>query len=315
MSRRPLRFARPLAVAGVLVAASAAAMPGGAAAAAGAPSAAKFRPPSHCGSLRRHTPDIRHVIVIAFENADYGSVIGRAPYMTALSRACGLATNFFAETHPSLPNYIAMTSGTTGGLRTDCSPTSCPQRQQSIFGQLVARGKLWQGFAESMPSSCDRSRTRLYVPRHNPAVYYPALRPSCLRHDVRMGSTSSGSFHRALNHRLGAYVFVTPNICNDGHDCPLSTADRWLAAWMPVIRGGRVYQAHHTAVIVTFDEGGGANHIATIVVSPYVRAGLRVSRRFDHYSMLRGTEYALGIRSYLGRAAARGGFGTAFGLR
>jgi acid phosphatase len=316
MSRSPIRASILLAAtvaAALLVTGSATATAVGSGPARSAAQAG-FRPPAPCGSLHRHRADIRHVIVIVFENHSYSDVIGQAPYFTALAHRCGLATNFFAESHPSLPNYIALTSGTTGGLHSDCQPNQCPQHQLSIFGQLVKRHKLWQAFSESMPANCSTGGTQLYAPRHNPAVYYPALRSSCVRHNHRLGSTASGPFHKALRGTLGAFVFVTPNICNDAHSCPLSIADRWLQKWMRAIRSSRVYRAHRTAIVVTFDEGGG-NHIATIVVSPYIRAGLQVHRRFDHYSILRASEHALGIRAYLGTAAARGGFGTAFKLR
>src|SRR5690349_3535947 len=314
MSRSPIRASVLVATlaAALLVTGSATATVGAAPARSAAQ--AGFRAPSPCGSLRHHRADIRHIIVILFENHSYSEVIGHAPYFTALAHRCGLATNFFAESHPSLPNYIAMTSGTTHGLTSDCDPSACPQHQLSIFDQLVKRHKSWQAFAESMPANCSTHTMNLYAARHNPAVYYTALRSSCLRHDRRLGSTTSGPFRTALRGSLADYVFVTPNICNDAHSCSLSVADRWLQTWMHVIRSSRVYRAHRTAVVVTFDEGGG-NHIATIVVSPYVRAGLQVHKRFDHYSLLRASEHALGINAYLGNAASRGGFGTAFKLR
>jgi len=284
--------------------------PASAGAAAAAPSSAR---PAPCGARAHHRPDIRHVIVIVFENAAEQDVIGHAKYMTALARACGLATDYHGIRHPSLPNYLAMTSGGIHGVTTDCLPRACSTNARSIFEQLGRHHRRWQAFAESMPHRCALAATKLYAPRHNPVVYYRRIRRGCLRHNQRLGSPSSGPFHRALRGHLGRYVFVTPNMCNDAHDCPLSVADHWLSRWMPAIRHSRSYGKRHTAIVITFDEGSNNNHVATIVVSPYTRAGTRSSAHFTHYSLLHMCESVLGV-GYLGRAAAAGGFGRAFRL-
>jgi phospholipase C len=280
--------------------------------------ATHIRLPSACGSRRRRPADIRHIIVIVFENKAPSEVYGHAPYLTALANRCAMATNFHAESHPSLPNYLAMTSGSTHGLSKDCSPQQCSQSGNSIFSQLTARHKLWQAFAQSMPSRCNLNATSLYAPRHNPAVYYTHLRLSgaCRAHDQSLGSPAQGNFHKALSHTLGRFVLVAPNICDDMHSCAVAAGDHWLATWMPVIRSSRVYRAGHTAVVVTFDEGGANNNqVATFVVSPYLRAGTRISKPFNHYSLLHACEFALGIHTYLGLANGAKGFGTAFKLR
>jgi phosphatidylinositol-3-phosphatase len=277
------------------------------------PAAASFHAPVPCGRRAHSRPDIRHVIVIVMENHSYSQVIGPARYLTALAKVCGLATNYHSVGSPSLPNYLAMTSGSTHGLSVDCDPAQCAQSGLSIFAQLSLRSKLWQAFDESMPSNCSLSGTNLYAPRHNPAVYYTSVRRWCRVHDVRLGTPASGPFRNALRGRLGSFVFVTPNICNDMHDCSVATGDAWLAKWIPAIRGSRVYRAGHTAIIVTFDEGA-QGHVATVVVSPYTRAGMRSSQLFSHYSLLHASEYVLHIHAFLGHAASAGGLGKAFRL-
>lgn len=284
----------------------------------GAAAASHIRLPSACGSRRRRPADIRHIIYIVFENKSPTEVYGHAQYLTALAKRCAMATNVHAEGHPSLPNYLAMTSGSTHGLTKDCDPQQCSQSGNSIFSQLTARHKLWQAFLQSMPSRCGLNATTLYAPRHNPAVYYTHLRQSgaCQAHDQPLGSPAQGNFHKALSHTLGAFVFVAPNICDDMHSCPVAAGDNWLATWMPVIRSSRVYRAGHTAVVITFDEGGANNNqVATVVVSPYIRAGTRITKLFTHYSLLHACEFALGIHTYLGAANGAKGFGTAFKLR
>jgi phosphatidylinositol-3-phosphatase len=283
------------------------------AAPASAGAASAFAQPAPCGALGHQRPDIRHIIVIVIENESEADVIGHAAYMTALAHACGLATDYHAIRHPSLPNYLAMTSGGTQGVTSDCLPKACSMNARSIFEQLGLHHKRWQSFAESMPHRCALDATQLYAPRHNPAVYYRRIRGGCLRHDRRLGSPASGPFHKALRGHLGSYVFITPNMCDDAHDCPLSVADHWLSRWVPAIRHSRSYAKRHTAIVITFDEGSGNNHIATIVVSPYTRAGTTSGARFTHYSLLHACESVLGV-GYLGQATNAGGFGRAFRL-
>src|SRR4051794_17324845 len=97
-----------------------------------------------CGARAGQRPVVRHGVVIVMENRSYADIIGRAPYITALARHCGLATNYHATTHPSLPNYLAMTSGSTHGVASDCSPAECPVRGKSIFSQVAAHHLGWR---------------------------------------------------------------------------------------------------------------------------------------------------------------------------
>jgi hypothetical protein len=112
---------------------------------------------------------------ILLENVGY-SVIGSssAPYLNALAADCGLATNYYAVSHPSLPNYIALTSGSTQGITDDGEPSSHPLSSSSIFSEL---GGHWRTLAESMPSRCDRVTSADYAARHNPVVYYRNAQP------------------------------------------------------------------------------------------------------------------------------------------
>jgi phospholipase C len=131
-----------------------------------------------CGTARGAPATYRHVIWIWMENLSYDEIVGsdRAPLTNRLASECGLATNYHNVTHPSLPNYIAATSGGTQGIRDDCRPSDCSQRAQSIFGQLQAAGMSWAAYQESMPGTCglsDGSGTDPsgeYAAKHDPAV-------------------------------------------------------------------------------------------------------------------------------------------------
>ncbi|MGZ4431212.1 MAG: alkaline phosphatase family protein [Gaiellales bacterium] len=299
--RRSLRLTAAAAVAAIAVVAGA---PGTGAAAAPVPA---------CGWLASQTPAIDHVIEIVMENHGYDQVIGPATYLTGLARRCGLATNSWAVSHPSLPNYMALTSGTTFGLRIDCEPGSCSRWSPNIFSQLRAARRPWRAFNESMPAACWLSSTSLYAARHNPAVYYLNLRPSCRRNDVPLGSPSRGPLAHALAAGLPDLTMVTPNVCSDMHSCPVSVGDRWLHSWMSAIIHSPAYRRGHTAVFITFDEGAGINHVATVVVSPYTPAGTTSSVRYTHYSLLRTEQTLLHLR-YLGGARTARGLVPAFHL-
>jgi hypothetical protein len=270
----------------------------------------------------------RHVIWIWMENHAYDAALASsdARFTNQLAAACGLATNYHNITHPSLPNYIAATSGDTQGITDDCQPQECSRATQSIFGQVAKAGMTWAAYQESMPSPCDlsggegTSPSGEYAPKHDPAAYYLPLRPGCSRRILPLGTPAAGTFARALKRRsLASFTFITPNLCNDTHDCPVSTGDGWLARWMPKIISSPTYRRERTVVFVTWDEGegGGSNdcaantsdagcHVATLVVSPSTRRGTRSAELFSHYSLLRTTEQLLGIKTYLGHAGDPG---------
>jgi len=247
------------------------------------------------------------VIWIWMENRSYSQILGphgHAPRLASYARRCGVATDYFAIRHPSLPNYLAAVSGSTGGVSTDCSPTSCPQRRPTIFRQLSERERQWRSLAEGMRTACDRASYGRYAARHNPAVYFPGIRERCLKWDLAMGGATGRFANMLKNRTLKPFTFITPNLCDDGHDCSTATADAWLGKWLDRIVASPTYAAGHTAVFVTWDEGldGSSNRVATVLVAPSVTPGTRSSVRFNHYSLLRTTEELLGL-PLLGAAA------------
>jgi phosphatidylinositol-3-phosphatase len=258
-----------------------------------------------CGRPGTAPARYSHVVWIVMENKAYSDVMGSSspPFTRELAAACGSATNFHAETHPSLPNYLAMTSGSTHGVHDDASPPAHPIRGPSIFSQLGTR---WRALQESMPRPCSRSASSLYAPKHNPAAYYTNLARSCGRQSVRFSGTPNIS---------ARFTFITPNLCHDTHNCGVSTGDRYLASLIPKIVGSSEYRTGHTAVFITWDEDDGStsNHIPTLVIAPHTAPGARSSTRFTHYSLLRTTEELLGLRR-LGAAARAPSMRAAFGL-
>jgi hypothetical protein len=252
--------------------------------------AKKIPAASPCGVAG--TTNYSHVVWIMLENVGY-SVVGSpsAPYFNQLASRCGLATNDYAASHPSLPNYIALTSGSTQGISDDGEPSTHPLRAPSIFSEL---GSNWRSLVESMPSACDHVTSGSYAARHNPAVYYTGVAAACRRQDLPM----------SLPLRLSAgFTMIVPNVCDDMHSCPVSTGDAWLRRIVPLILASPQYQSRSLVLFITFDEDDSlaSNQIPTIVIAPSTPKGVRVGLRFSHYSLLRTTEALLHV-GLLGQA-------------
>jgi len=260
-----------------------------------------------CGVDRRQDAPAKyqHVIWILMENKKINQIVGspNAPYLNKLAGQCGMATNYFAITNPSAPNYIAMTSGTTHGVKDDANPSAHRLSGPSIFSQL---GSHWQALQESMPRNCARTASGLYAPKHNPAAYYTNIARACSKQDVKLTSRPDLS---------ARFTFITPNLCHDSHSCSVSTGDRYLAGLVAKIVKSPEYRGGRTALFITYDEddGGTANHIPTLVISPHTRAGTRSAGRFNHFSMLRTTEDMLGL-GHIGGARKAPSMRRAFGL-
>jgi phosphatidylinositol-3-phosphatase len=251
-----------------------------------------------------------HVVWIVMENHSFDQIIGSsdAPYINQLAAQHALAADFHAESHPSLPNYIAMTSGSTQGIADDDDPSSHPLDVPSIFSLLGGGGS--RSLLESMPGNCTRSDAGDYAVRHNPQAYYVNLGDDCGRFNVPLADPPDLS---------ARFTFVTPNLIHDMHDGTVSDGDAWLSAFMPKVLSSREYAAGRAAVFLTWDEDGsilglGDNHIPTLVVAPSVPAGTQVTARLDHYAMLRATQEMLGLEPLLGAAATAADMRTPFNL-
>ena len=254
------------------------------------------------------------------ENKNYSSIVGSpsAPYENQIAQECGLATNYHAVAHPSLPNYIALTSGSTQGITDDNGPSSHPLDVPSIYHQAYPSAK---GYAEGMATNCATGGGTRYAVRHAPWPYYVngtvgQQHDECLVGDVPMGTLSSGNLHDDVAAgTLPRFSFVTPDLCNDMHDCSVATGDAYLANLVPAILNGPDYQAGRLAVVIVFDENGGAagNQVYCAVISPFTAPGTQSSTNFTHYSLLRTTEEILGV-PLLGNAATATSMRAAFGL-
>ena len=245
-------------------------------------------PPATPEPSQTPTPS-SHVFVIVMENRSYSQAIaGR--YTAQLAEQYGAATNYHGITHPSLPNYLAMTSGDTWGVADD-GWHDLPKG--GLGAQLTAAGIEWRAYMEGMGADCFNNGNG-YALKHDPFPYYGG---ECLPQVVPLGQFASdlsgGSAPR--------FVWITPNQCHSGHDCSTATADAWLAQTVPAILASSAWQ-DGGVLFITWDEGeDGANSVLTLVIhpDPVIHTS---SKAYNHYSLLATIEDRLGL-ARLGAAA------------
>lgn len=330
-------------------------------------------------------PPIHHIFVVNLENKGYDETFGPdspAPYLSQTLRSQGmLLSQYYGTAHNSLPDYIAQISGQGPNSQTqgDCQVYSdfirtgtvapdqavgngCvyPTDVRTVADQLEAKGLTWKGYMEDMGTPCRHPRPNTadetqkaevgdqYAARHNPFVYFKSITssPSCAANDVDLAQLPNDLSSATTTPNLS---YITPNLCNDGHDSPcvdgrpggLATADEWLRAWIPRILASPAFQ-QDGLLVVTFDEadtasadgadaccgegpgpnaplpgiyGPGGGRTGAVVVSPFVAPGSFNDTGYNHYSLLRTVEDAFGL-SPLGYARdARGFGGDVYGVR
>jgi hypothetical protein len=258
------------------------------------------------------SPASSHVVVIVMENAEYGEALQAPPagYLRSLAARYGLATRSYAITHPSLPNYLALTSGSTHGITSDC--TECAVSAPNIVDELEGARTSWAAYLEELPRPCFAGAgAGGYARKHDPFIYYAdvARAPARCAHLVGFGALA----HALRAGRLPTFAWITPNLCDDGHDCGASHWDPFLARTVPPLLHEL---GPHGFLVLTWDEGtsdagccGAAHggHIVTLVAGPDVRPGGRDALAVDHYGVLRTIEQALGLAPLAGAADARAG--------
>ena len=235
-------------------------------------------------------PPVKTLVIIE-ENHTARSALSSMPALRTLAAGYGLATSYRAVTHPSLPNYLAIAGGSTFDIADDAGPAAHPVRGPSVFDAAIAAGATAKTYAESMPAPCAVAGTDTYAVKHNPWAYFADAGPqtNCRRYDVPAGTTTDGALKTdIMRGTLPTVGMLVPNLCNDGHDCSLVTADGWLHRWLAVIMRGPDYRAGRLSVIVTFDEDdySGDNNVLTVIIAPGTRSMSR-GRRLTHYSLSR----------------------------
>jgi phosphatidylinositol-3-phosphatase len=274
----------------------------------GIPVAGATRPVAGLPGLPASHPG--HLIVVIEENHSLEQIIDSpdAPFLNRLAATGTLLTNYHAITHPSLPNYVALLSGHTGRIRSDCR--GCTIAGPTLVDQLEARHIAWAAYLEGLPRPCSGvSGSGAYTEAVDPFMHAATIRGTPARCDRVLPFER---FHADLAAgRLPTVVFIAPNLDDDMHSGPVQVADTWLRRLVGELEADRVWRAD-TRLVVTFDEGGRDDTrsccgglargglIPTIVAGPRVRRG-RDATPFTHYSLLRSIEAAFGL-PFLGHA-------------
>ncbi|MFF1612848.1 alkaline phosphatase family protein [Amycolatopsis sp. NPDC058278] len=241
-------------------------------------------------------PAFDHIVLVMFENKKYSSINGSssAPYFNTLASQSAKFTNSFAITHPSQPNYVALFSGATQGVTDDSCPANLGAKA-NLGRQLIDAGKTFKGFSEAMPSDgYTGCSSGTYRRKHNSWVDFS---------NVPAASNVRFSAFPADFTQLPTVSFVTPDMCNDMHDCGVGTGDTWLKKNLDAY--AQWAKTHNSLLITTFDEDSGTsvNQIFTTFTGANVKVG-SYSESISHYTVLRTIEAAYGLPG-IGNAASK----------
>jgi hypothetical protein len=270
-------------------------------------------------------PGFAHVVVVVEENASYSEVVGNAavPYLNSLATRYGLATQYYGNVHPSIGNYLMMT---TGAMATTDDNFSGTISGDNLARQFAADNKTWKVYAEGLPSAGYLGGdTGFYIQHHNPFSYFtdvvnnPAEAANIVPFSRFTSDVASGT--------LPDFALVIPNSRDDAHDCPgggpsctasqrLAPADAWLQTNIaPLIANA---QMANTLLVITFDEGdlsdttNAGGHIATIVISQNGKAGYKGTATYQHQNLLRTIGDALRLSHVPGEGETAGNMGEFF---
>jgi hypothetical protein len=250
-----------------------------------------------------------HVFVVVEENANFGDVIANPalPYLNGLANQYGLATNYFANAHPSIPNYFELTTGQILTLIDASTPHDFPVSSQNVVRELLASGKSWKSYAEDLPSvGYTGGDTGRYAVRHNPLAYFTDVQNDTRQVQNLVPFSQFATDLNAAN--LPNFSFIVPNLCDDAHDCSLATADTWLKSNIDPLIQSPLFQKDGLLIIVfdeadTLDFTSGGGHVATVIVSPLAKRGYKSIAFYQHQSVLRLTLEGLGVTKLPGDAA------------
>jgi len=251
-------------------------------------------------------PAFDHIFVVIMENHSATQIIGsaEAPYINSLVAEYGLAGNYTAITHPSLPNYLALTGGSTFGLSTDC--TDCFQNAPNIaVDRLVPAGLTWRGYMESIPSPAFVGDDYPYMQKHDPFVYYDNIRTDPAQFANVVPYTRL-AVDLASAQTTPAFGWITPNMIDDMHDGTVAQGDAWLSTAIPAILASDAFTLEKSLLFITWDENDDSpgNQIATLVIADDIPPGYISQVPYNHYSLLRTIEESWGLAPLTGNDAA-----------
>jgi acid phosphatase len=251
-----------------------------------------------------------HVFIVVEENHNYSDVVASPamPYLNGLANQYGLASNYFANGHPSIPDYFMLTTGQTLTLIDALTPHDFPVSEDNVVRELIAAGKTWKSYAEDLPSiGYTGGDSGNYAVRHNPLAYLTDVQNSSVEAQNLVPFSQLAADLPTAN--LPDYSFIVPNLCDDAHDCSLTVADDWLKTNIGPVIASPVFQKDGLLIIVfdeadTLDFTSGGGHVAAVLVSPMSKPGYKSIAFYQHQSVLRLMLEGLGVAKLPGEAAS-----------
>jgi hypothetical protein len=237
-------------------------------------------------------PPRPHVFVILMENHSVEQALS-GPFMASLAKDYGVAANYHAVAHPSVPNYLALTSGSTWGVEDD-SYHVLPR--QDIGTEMTRAGVSWRAYMEGLTDAGCLASPVPYDPGHNPFAFYGGACPSNVVPLTALAGDLAGD--------TPSFSWITPDDCHNTHDCDVAAGDAWLEQKVGEITASHAWQSRGV-LFITYDEDDSAdadNQVLTLVVAPGL-GHKTSSREYTHYSLLATIEDLLGLKR-LGRSAA-----------
>ena len=264
---------------------------------------------------------IKTVFLILEENHNWSTFKGStsAPYINnTLLPTSAHAEQYYNPPgiHPSEPNYLWLEAGTNFGILDDNDPSTNHQSTTSHLVTFLKNANIsWKSYQEDISgTTCPLTSVNNYAPKHNPFVFFDDVTNTndpasayCIAH-VRPFTELATDL---TNNTVASYNFITPNVCNDGHDScsplndPVAQTDTWLMQNLPAIMNSTAYKAGGVAIFIIWDEGeGGDGPIGMIVIFPNAKPGYSNAIHYDHSSTLRTMEEIFHVTPLLGGAAS-----------
>jgi len=243
-------------------------------------------------------PNFAHIVLIMLENRSYNDAIAgtQMPQLAGLAQQNVLLSNYHAVAHPSLPNYMALMSGSTQGLTSDCR--NCFVNQPNLADEIEASGRTWKAYLEGLPSPCFVGDSGSYAQKHDPLIYSDSIRLNAARCDRSILPLTSLDGDLA-NNSLPNFSYIMPDLCNSGHDCSAATADKWVGGMVAKLQASPALGIN-SLIIVAFDEASSSDtsgccglaspaggKVAVVLISPTALPDLTDNTPYSHYSLLK----------------------------
>jgi hypothetical protein len=293
-------------------------------------------PPSGGGSSApSNISRFQHIFLIVMENSDYDDIIGssKAPHLNALANQYGLATNYWAVSHPSEPNYVAMVGGSTFGIADDASYTVNAESAPYLGSQLEGAGLSWKSYQQGLPhpgylGETANTNGALYASKHNPFMNFLTHYPETQRPEELAKIVPDTQLAADLvSGSVPNFSFISPGLCDDMHGDPAcgdedtltSAGDTYVNTLVTQIMQASVWSQGNNAIIVTWDESSlgvalgpfgiaaGGGHVATIVITNHGPRGVKDGTAYNHYALLLTIQDAFGLGCLQNSCPATGG--------